>query len=215
MSGIIEFDAVDALTAGAVGQPGERMFLIQARKNDAEITVVVEKQQVALLAREVVSFLNRVAGEYPEADSPLTSGPRFRELGDTGPDSSSLPGPDLVDAAPLFRARLIGLGFDPSRDLVLLELRENAPDDDTREGDAELFAADEPSEPPTPGHPSTHHSDDDEDDGEGFVARIFATRPQVRAMAAVGTAAVAAGRPVCDLCDQPIDPDGHVCPRMN
>lgn len=211
MSGIIEFDAVDALTAGAVGQPGERTFLIQARKNDAEITVVVEKQQVALLAREVVSFLNRVAGEYPEPDSPPATSPRFRELDDPDPDTAAPARSDLVEAAPLFRARLIGLGFDPSRDLVLLELRENVPDDeDDGAGDTALFAAEEPPPDPGSGHPSIQGVDD-----EGFVARIFATRPQVRAMAAVGTAAVAAGRPLCDLCDQPIDPDGHVCPRMN
>lgn len=209
MSGIIEFDAVDALTAGAVGAPGDRTFLIQARKNDAEITVVVEKQQVALLAREVVSFLNRVAGEYPEPDIPPASGPRFRELHEPQPDSTNLPESDLVDAAPLFRARLIGLGFDPSRDLVLIELRENVPDDE--DSDTELFASDEPSPGLVPEHPSAQG----DDDSDGFVARIFASRPQVRAMAAVGTAAVAAGRPLCNLCDQPIEPDGHICPRMN
>jgi uncharacterized repeat protein (TIGR03847 family) len=26
---------------------------------------------------------------------------------------------------------------------------------------------------------------------------------------------VAAGRPNCQWCDLPIDPDGHPCPRMN
>jgi hypothetical protein len=27
--------------------------------------------------------------------------------------------------------------------------------------------------------------------------------------------AVAAGRPKCPLCDFPMNPDGHICPRMN
>jgi 5-methylcytosine-specific restriction endonuclease McrA len=26
---------------------------------------------------------------------------------------------------------------------------------------------------------------------------------------------VAAGRPTCQFCGQPIDPDGHICPRSN
>jgi hypothetical protein len=26
---------------------------------------------------------------------------------------------------------------------------------------------------------------------------------------------VAAGRPACQWCGNPIDPDGHICPRMN
>jgi uncharacterized repeat protein (TIGR03847 family) len=84
---------------------------------------------------------------------------------------------------------MIGLGYEPDRRLVLLELRESSEDDE---------------------------ADDDLDDGEeGFVARIYATRGQVRAMAASGAAAVAAGRPTCPLCEQPIDPAGHQCPRWN
>jgi uncharacterized repeat protein (TIGR03847 family) len=54
---------------------------------------------------------------------------------------------------------------------------------------------------------------DDED--EGYVARVYATRAQVRAMAARGVEAVAGGRPPCPLCEQPMDPAGHRCPRWN
>ena len=92
---------------------------------------------------------------------------------------------------PLFRARLIGLGFDPERELVLIELRERA--DDEAEDD----------------RPTTITED------EGYVARIYATRAQVRAMAARGIEAVAGGRPPCPLCEQPMDPSGHTCPRWN
>jgi uncharacterized repeat protein (TIGR03847 family) len=64
-------------------------------------------------------------------------------------------------------------------------------------------------------------SEDDGDDDvaeevdEGYVARIYATRAQVRAMAARGIEAVAGGRPPCPLCEQPMDPSGHRCPRWN
>ena len=38
------------LGAGAVGEPGQRAFYIQARSESAQLTVLVEKEQVALLA---------------------------------------------------------------------------------------------------------------------------------------------------------------------
>ena len=66
MDNVIELDGVDALGAGAIGEPGQRVFYIQADKSDARLTVVVEKEQVALLAEEAVAFLDRIGLEYPE-----------------------------------------------------------------------------------------------------------------------------------------------------
>jgi uncharacterized repeat protein (TIGR03847 family) len=176
---VIELDRVDALGAGAIGVPGERVFYIQADKADARLTVVVEKEQVALLAAEAVAFLDRIGEEYPEEPG---------ESSTLHPSAAQVTEP----AVPLFRARMIGLGFEPDRRLVLLELRERAEDDDE---DAPLGEAELPD--------------------EGYVARIFATRAQVRAMAVRGSEAVAGGRPACPLCEFPMDPAGHVCPRWN
>lgn len=176
----IELDSVDGLSTGAVGEPGQRAFYLQARKEAAQLTVLVEKEQVALLASEAVAFLDRIANEYPE-------------------DGIALPASDAdlrEPTVPLFRARLIGLGFDPERELVLIELRERSAEEEEEDGEAERAPA-------------------AEDDEEGFVARVYATRPQVRALAARGAAVVAAGRPPCPLCDQPMDPAGHRCPRWN
>lgn len=179
---IIELDDVDGLGAGAVGAPGQRAFYIQARTEQTQLTVLVEKEQVDLLATEAVAFLDRIADTYPELpfDLPVTQ--------------STLHEPTV----PLFRARLIGLGFDPDRELVLIELRERPEDDDDDDAtdDAEADVA--------------TGTDDD-----GYVARIYATRAQVRAMAARGAEAVAGGRPPCPLCEQPMDPSGHRCPRWN
>jgi uncharacterized repeat protein (TIGR03847 family) len=179
MGDVIELDGVDTLGAGAIGEPGARSFYIQAGKDGARLTVLVEKEQVALLATEAVAFLDRLAEDYPE-------------------DAPEAPGAGAADVAepaiPLFRARMIGLGFEPDRRLVLLELREHSDDEDEEDVD---------------------EIEPDDDAAEGFVARIYATRPQVRAMAASGAAAVAAGRPTCPLCEQPIDPAGHRCPRWN
>lgn len=162
----IEFDPVDAIGAGAFGVPGRRTFVIQARKGEALLSVLVEKEQVRMLAAEAGQFLDRLADEDPEEESPAA------------------PVPVTADE-PLFRARLIGIGYDADRRLVLIELRESGDED----------------RPP--------------EDDEGYVARLYATRPQVRAMARDGSAAVEAGRPNCPLCEFPMDPAGHVCPRLN
>jgi uncharacterized repeat protein (TIGR03847 family) len=199
----IELEDVNSLGAGAVGEPGEREFYLQARTESAQLTVLVEKEQVALLATEAVAFLDRISEDYPEEPASLPE-PVVRQAGLREP------------TVPLFRARLIGLGFDPERQLVLIELRERSAEEDD----------DEPSDseggPPIPDDPGALVEDDQtaaalmaDEDAEGYIARIYATRPQVRAMAAKGAEAVAAGRPLCPLCDMPMDPAGHRCPRWN
>jgi uncharacterized repeat protein (TIGR03847 family) len=188
----IELETVDSLGAGAVGDPGEREFFLQARTESAQLTVLVEKEQVALLATEAVAFLDRIAEDYPEEPSDVPE-PVVRQAGLREP------------TVPLFRARLIGLGFDPDRQMVLIELRERSSEDDE---DGETEGA-------VPDLPDAAAADPSDEDEEGYVARIYATRPQVRAMAAKGAEAVAAGRPLCPLCDMPMDPAGHRCPRWN
>jgi uncharacterized repeat protein (TIGR03847 family) len=188
MADSIEFDEIDSLATGAVGEPGQREFYIQARTSSTQLTVLVEKEQVALLATEAVAFLDRIADDYPE------------DAGEIERAAAALREPTV----PLFRARLIGLGFDPERERVLIELRERS-EDDEEEG---ATAAPEPEPSPTAASAPIEEE-------EGYVARIYATRSQVRAMAARGAAAVAAGRPPCPLCDMPMDPAGHRCPRWN
>jgi Protein of unknown function (DUF3090) len=102
---------------------------------------------------------------------------------------------------------------------VLIELRERSSDD---EDATDTDGLDTPEVPEVPDDPGALIEDDQtsaasnaEEDAEGYVARIYATRPQVRAMAAKGAEAVAAGRPLCPLCDMPMDPAGHRCPRWN
>jgi len=50
---------------------------------------------------------------------------------------------------------------------------------------------------------------------EGATTRVLATREQIAALAAHGAQVVLAGRPPCQLCGQPLDPEGHVCVRLN
>jgi len=56
-------------------------------------------------------------------------------------------------------------------------------------------------------------TEEEADDGASFRLRL--TRSQVAAFVGHARALVAAGRPPCRLCGQPLDPEGHVCPRLN
>jgi uncharacterized repeat protein (TIGR03847 family) len=198
----IEFDPVDTIAAGAIGEPGHRVFYIQAEKDGQVLSVLVEKQQVAMLAERVRVLLEQVAAQLAEAGGdvpvPLT------------PDAGELRG----DPVPLFRAVAIGIGFDPSRRLVVLELHErpvdgeddDEDDDDDDENEADDDGADDEIFSPAP------PVGDDED---AYLARLYFTAAQARAMASRGSAAVEQGRPPCPLCGGPLDPSGHVCPRLN
>jgi uncharacterized repeat protein (TIGR03847 family) len=46
-----EFDRVDAFVPGAVGEPGDRVFYLQARVGDQVVSLRCEKQQVGMLGR--------------------------------------------------------------------------------------------------------------------------------------------------------------------
>jgi len=87
-----------------------------------------------------------------------------------------------------FVVRTLRVGYDGDADRVILLC------DEVDRGD-EASAADE--EP------------------EGFVVRLSMTREQAMALAIRGTELVEAGRPICPRCGYPLDPRGHVCPRMN
>jgi uncharacterized repeat protein (TIGR03847 family) len=90
---------------------------------------------------------------------------------------------------PAFVLGPIGLGYDRSNDRVLIQLEEA--------GDL-----DEEGEPL------------DEDDDRGHV-RLYLSRGQAAAFCDHADGVVEAGRPTCQWCAFPMDPDGHDCPRMN
>ncbi len=55
----------------------------------------------------------------------------------------------------------------------------------------------------------------DEEQTELAAMRFWATRAQIKALADHTLEVVGRGRPICPLCDSPIDSDGHFCPRTN
>ena len=54
----------------------------------------------------------------------------------------------------------------------------------------------------------------DGDDGPDLL-RVRLSPGSARAFAERALEEVAAGRPPCPLCGQPLDPEGHICPRRN
>lgn len=84
----------------------------------------------------------------------------------------------------------VGLGYDRVTGRLLVQLEE-------------VITVDEEGNPL-----------DDEDDDRGQV-RVYLTTHQAHAFCQQTAVVVAAGRPPCRWCARPIDPDGHVCPRMN
>jgi uncharacterized repeat protein (TIGR03847 family) len=170
---LIELDPVDRITAGAVGEPGRRVFYLQGRRDDRLVTLLVEKQQVELLAASLVEVLSRAGKATGE-------GP--------GEDSMDLEEP----VVPEWRAGRLSIGYDEDRDLVLVEAEEVPADDAGQEEPGLLGRGSEPAR-----------------------VRFWASREQALALARHGAAVASAGRPRCELCGNPMDPEGHVCPALN
>lgn len=53
------------------------------------------------------------------------------------------------------------------------------------------------------------------DPEETNVVRFWCTRSQIRAMARWAVELASRGRPICPQCGEPMEPEGHFCPKKN
>ena len=201
---IYDFGVPDRFVAGTVGLPGNRTFFLQARKGSALVSVLLEKVQVQVLAERLALLVAEIARrgvQVPEALAPSDD--------DTAPL-----GEPLVEA---FRVGTLTLGWDPEHEQVVIEARaqeegdedeDEAPDDDDDDEDDADDDSDEDDEP------VTLEIDDSDPDGPDLV-RVRLTPLAARAFVERSLRTVAAGRPPCPFCGQPLDPTGHICPRKN
>ena len=166
----IDLDPVNLITIDAIGKPGQRVFYIQAIKDDQAITLIVEKTQVQTLAVGIEQFLTELVEKYPG----LPEAPA-----DFNEDKMHIYPP--VD--PLFRVGELGLGYDSDRDVMVLMAREVM-------------------------------VEGQEEDDVGLV-RFWVTRSQLRALGAWGLEVASRGRAICPQCGEPMDPEGHFCPKKN
>jgi uncharacterized repeat protein (TIGR03847 family) len=88
---------------------------------------------------------------------------------------------------PEWRVGTMGLAYERDDDIVILLAQPVEAEDD-----------EEPQE---------------EEEESGF--RFLLRRDQVRTFVLHAIAVVAEGRPTCQLCGLPIDPEGHICPATN
>ena len=191
------YDAPDRFVAGTVGQPGERTFFLQAREGNRITSVVVEKQQVSVLAEH----LDRVLDEVVRRSGGGVNVP---------PAQKSPTDIDPLDApiSEEFRVGTMTIAWDPSIDRIVIELFSNVDSDE--ESDDSDAAVDQPLTQ------STELPVDDDEElraDEVFVVKITAS--YARDFVARAQALISAGRPPCPFCLQPLDPAGHICPRAN
>ena len=111
----IELLPVDHITTDAIGPKGQRVFYLQATKDDQVITLITEKFQVQSLAVGIEQFLAEVIERYPDISDALSDY-----------DSNSMQIQPPVD--PLFRLEDVGLGYNVEDDLVVLVIHELLPD---------------------------------------------------------------------------------------
>ncbi|HEY5984323.1 MAG TPA: DUF3090 domain-containing protein [Anaerolineales bacterium] len=176
----IDVDPCDHITSDAIGQPGQRVFYIQAFQAQKTYTVIIEKTQLQSLAVGIEQFLAEVARQNPKLE-----------------EASA----DYVEAQmrinppvdPAFRVGEIGLGYDQTRDRVVLFVRELQAEAEAESGE-QAQGSDEES---------------------GTVYRFWCTRTQLRQLARWGVEVASRGRPMCPQCGQPMEPGGHFCPKKN
>lgn len=58
-------------------------------------------------------------------------------------------------------------------------------------------------------------ADETDDEQDGLRARFVASFAQMHALSRHALEVVGQGRPICPLCGEPVDSDGHFCPRTN
>lgn len=188
------FEPPERFVAGTVGEPGDRTFFLQARGGGRVISVALEKVQVSLLAEKLEELLveanKRFGVSLPEAS---LAGNHDNEPLDTPVDEE-------------FRVGTLGLAFDVDTSTVVIEAIEA--------GDAEVEIELGPDDAEDADGP-----DDDEDDDEPADdldrLRVRLSPEATREFIDRARRVVAAGRPPCPLCGQPLDPAGHLCPRHN
>jgi uncharacterized repeat protein (TIGR03847 family) len=115
-------------------------------------------------------------------------------VGDAGSGPAAPPDNDPLDTPieDAFRVTTMALSWDADREVVVLECHDRDLDETDDEDPAAAAAQ-----------------------GDGQTVRVILRPGPAREFVRRASAVVAAGRPPCPFCGQPLDPDGHICPRAN
>jgi uncharacterized repeat protein (TIGR03847 family) len=115
MASHIELNPVSHLTIGTVGPPGQRVFYLQGSKGTELITLIIEKQQAAMLSSSLESLLDELVAKSPtdEDRESVWVDMRLRE-----------------PIEPLFRVWNMGLGFNDEAERVVIVAYELVEEDE-------------------------------------------------------------------------------------
>ncbi len=114
---VFDLNPVDRITADAIGEPGKRVFYLQARKGNQLVTVICEKEHVAALAMATDQVLLSLADDNVDAV--------------VEPDPALKGRMDLeYPLEPAFRTGQVNLGYDEVSGLLLVIAYELLDEDD-------------------------------------------------------------------------------------
>jgi uncharacterized repeat protein (TIGR03847 family) len=190
MAASYDFEAPDFFTTGTVGQPGRRIFYLQARESGRVVTLKLEKEQVGALAE----YLAKLLADLPKP-GPL-------------PSDMAL----LEPVAEEWVVGSLGVAYDESADRILIVAEELTEQDEEEEDEDDAEEGEEEPEEAEAAEPATAEATESPDTAK---ARFRLTRPQAAAFVERARSLVQSGRPICRTCGLPIDPDGHPCPGTN
>ncbi len=100
---LYDLNPVSKVMAGAMGEPGHRVFFLQGRQGTLLVTLLAEKEQMASLSSGIRELLDKLHEPAPEA-------------GHVSPYDATLEEP----TEPLFRIGQLGLGYDQEHDLLVV-----------------------------------------------------------------------------------------------
>lgn len=204
----IEFDPVDRITVGAVGEPGNRIFMLQAAKGDELRTWILEKEHVMAIGTGSYALLAQIGQQEITREvlggGALGSAPKgFAELMALEPDE------------PAFRIDpdSMAMGYDETKDAILISFAELVPPAGLPE-EADLDDFEELGELHDLTDAETAEEAEEvekmlEDDRS--TARLWLSSRQLAALGIHGMQVVSQGRPVCPLCGGVME-EHHKCP---
>ncbi len=103
----IELNPTNHLTIGTIGSPGQRTFYLQGSLGAETISLIVEKEQAAILSDSLDTFLEELEEKHPtetrDAEETILQDMRLRE-----------------PVEGLFRVGNMGLGYNEASDQIVL-----------------------------------------------------------------------------------------------
>ena len=176
---------VKVFQAESIGVPGKRTFRLLVDASKGGACLWLEKEQLYSMAVSFERMLNSMPADRGSVSS------RMEEVSDE-------------EYQPLeFKIGRLGMHYDEEADQFVFFIHDVDALTETLEEAAEASA------------------EEDREDLEEALANIeptlsFRANRQVLAdMSRQAQEVCMGGRPICPLCNQPIDPKGHICPRTN